>query len=32
MFSGSIVGECASGAAEADIGLLMAGITREKAA
>jgi general nucleoside transport system ATP-binding protein len=32
MCAGSIVGECASGAAEADIGLLMAGIAREKAA
>jgi general nucleoside transport system ATP-binding protein len=32
MCAGSIVGECASGAAEAAIGLLMAGIAREKAA
>jgi simple sugar transport system ATP-binding protein len=32
MFAGSIVGECSPAAAEAEIGLLMAGISAEKAA
>jgi general nucleoside transport system ATP-binding protein len=32
MFAGTIVGECLPGAAESQIGLLMAGIVREKAA
>jgi general nucleoside transport system ATP-binding protein len=32
MFSGSIVGECGPSASESDIGLLMAGIVKTKAA
>jgi simple sugar transport system ATP-binding protein len=32
MFNGSLVGECPAGAPEAQIGLLMAGVVREKAA